>query len=407
MKKLYLFFVILSISIYSQAQLLTIDQIIACRTKSVSALEEYLTQRKWEFMKAEEETADSKGTITFSYLKNDFNNDGVAFITLYYQEDLPPLNRIIYEFADKRIYSTALARIKTLGGKLLSTKVTGDMLSKVYKVNKNVINVLTSTEKDDAEVLKTRYKFMVYDAQDYNIISKGLENESVSSFNIDTSVENESGEIMSDTKDYTRALAIQAFEKGNYKDAKTLFLEALSVGVAVNIDYYYLAYSCYSLNDFQNAVRYGSIYANQNPEDEDILEILPFAYFKLGKIKQAVETQNKLCELKESSNNFDILSWYLLLDKQYNLALEYNDRARQLIASEDRNSNFSIQCNAAHINLMLGRVETAKQIYKSNKGKRLWDNKTWQQLILDDFAIMKKFQVTHPRMGEIEIMLKN
>lgn len=55
--------------------------------------------------------------------------------------------------------------------------------------------------------------------------------------------------------------------------------------------------------------------------------------------------------------------------------------------------------------MLLGRTVEAKAIYLAHKGEPL-QGKTWEQVIADDFAKLRKAGIESPLMAEIEAAFK-
>jgi hypothetical protein len=55
--------------------------------------------------------------------------------------------------------------------------------------------------------------------------------------------------------------------------------------------------------------------------------------------------------------------------------------------------------------MLLGRAEEAKAAYLANKGQQVSVAETWERLIAESFAGLRRMGLTHPMMSEIETML--
>ena len=59
--------------------------------------------------------------------------------------------------------------------------------------------------------------------------------------------------------------------------------------------------------------------------------------------------------------------------------------------------------NRAHALMFLGRVDEAREVYLQYRGtKDVQGEKSWETVILDDFAALRKAELTNPLMDEIE-----
>jgi hypothetical protein len=53
--------------------------------------------------------------------------------------------------------------------------------------------------------------------------------------------------------------------------------------------------------------------------------------------------------------------------------------------------------------MFLGRVEEARAIYLSHRGaKNVVDEKSWEAVVMDDFAELREAKLKHSLMDEIE-----
>lgn len=92
-------------------------------------------------------------------------------------------------------------------------------------------------------------------------------------------------------------------------------------------------------------------------------------------------------------------SWSALLAREYAQALAAGDRAIELSLG-----SLHIDTNRAHALLFLDRGAEAKALYLAHKGKPITseDKRTWEEVISEDFAELRKAGLTHPMMAEIE-----
>jgi hypothetical protein len=61
-----------------------------------------------------------------------------------------------------------------------------------------------------------------------------------------------------------------------------------------------------------------------------------------------------------------------------------------------------IETNRAHASMLLGRTDEAQTLYLAHRGEITQENKSWETVIREDFAELRKAGLTHPLMGEIE-----
>jgi hypothetical protein len=67
-----------------------------------------------------------------------------------------------------------------------------------------------------------------------------------------------------------------------------------------------------------------------------------------------------------------------------------------------------IYTNRAHALMFLGRSDEARAIYVRYRGQTgVQDGKSWEVLVLEDFAELRKAALTNPLMDEIEDRFKS
>jgi hypothetical protein len=93
------------------------------------------------------------------------------------------------------------------------------------------------------------------------------------------------------------------------------------------------------------------------------------------------------------------LAWYAFLAKDFTKALTVADRAHELLPD-----SLSIEINRAHALMFMGRLDEAKALYLAHKGERVsdQDNKLWERVVGEDYAELRKADVMHPMMADIE-----
>jgi hypothetical protein len=92
------------------------------------------------------------------------------------------------------------------------------------------------------------------------------------------------------------------------------------------------------------------------------------------------------------------IAYRLILARNFARALEGSDRA--IAAGADQ---IWLYTSRAHALMFLGRVDDARTVYLQYRGeKNVLDGKTWETIILEDFAELRKAGLAHPLMNEIE-----
>jgi hypothetical protein len=110
-----------------------------------------------------------------------------------------------------------------------------------------------------------------------------------------------------------------------------------------------------------------------------------------------IKTSGKLGSLTASA--LGGLSWSALFAHHYAEALDAAERSIKL------KPDLAPETNRAHALMMLGRTAEAKTIYLAHKGESL-NGKTWEEVVADDFAKLRKAGITSPLMAEIETAFK-
>jgi hypothetical protein len=105
------------------------------------------------------------------------------------------------------------------------------------------------------------------------------------------------------------------------------------------------------------------------------------------------KTENKPGDLTAAS--LSKLSWYALFAHHYAEALDAAERSLKL------KPDLAEETNHAPSLMMLGRTAEAKALYLAHKGKPL-QGKTWQQVIVDDFGLLRNAGIKNSLMEEIE-----
>ena len=94
------------------------------------------------------------------------------------------------------------------------------------------------------------------------------------------------------------------------------------------------------------------------------------------------------------------LAGLLILARDYGTALEVADEAISLDPNQ-----IAFYGNRASALMFLGRTDEARAIYLQYRGKtNVVGQKSWETLVLDDFAELRKTGLTHPLMDEIEML---
>ncbi len=153
----------------SYSQNLTLDELIRLRKKDIAGVEEFLTAKNWSFLSSEEPKSDTLGSATFAYGKNDYDDKAQSFI-IYYYSDNSWFKRIFIQVVSKEKYNFFLARIKSLGCKLIDSSISDGRIKKVYQGATTTFIINISSKKEEIfEVTKSSYHINIIENYDYEL----------------------------------------------------------------------------------------------------------------------------------------------------------------------------------------------------------------------------------------------
>lgn len=166
MQKVYILLLCLfSFSIYSQT--ITLDDIVYVRDKDIATVEEYLSKRDCKLISVNEPADGNMGEIIFAYKKNQFTDDANAFI-IYYYSDITKTKRIVMQVNGNILYNSFLNRIKSLGLKLIDSKVVDGEIIKTYQGKTTTVVVNVAILKDSDGITNNQYFFNFRSNIDHN-----------------------------------------------------------------------------------------------------------------------------------------------------------------------------------------------------------------------------------------------
>ena len=90
------------------------------------------------------------------------------------------------------------------------------------------------------------------------------------------------------------------------------------------------------------------------------------------------------------------LSWYQLFARDFAGALATTERGLGAGAA-----NLHLETNHAHALAFLGRAAEAEAVYLKYRGRKMGDNRTWEQAILQDFSDLEKAGLTSPEFARV------
>lgn len=149
-------------------QNLTLDELLGLRKKDLATVEEKLTLKGWSFIRGNEPEYGSLGEAAFAYNKSSYGDKAEAFIRYLYS-DSKDRKRIDVQISKKDKYNLYLARIKSLGCKLINSKISDGNIKKTYQGATTTFILTISTQQDDFQSTKTVYHILIIDNTDYRI----------------------------------------------------------------------------------------------------------------------------------------------------------------------------------------------------------------------------------------------
>lgn len=113
------------------SQNLSLSEVLSLKKMSIGEVEEFLTQKNWQFVKSIDPTEKEYGSISFAYNKNKYDDKAEAFITYYF--DYVGLPRIGLQILYEEKYLNYVSQIKKWGGELYSSYTENGNLIKIYE----------------------------------------------------------------------------------------------------------------------------------------------------------------------------------------------------------------------------------------------------------------------------------
>lgn len=399
MKQIFLILTsILFFFIVSKGQNISLDQVVSLNNKSLADVEEFLSAKNWELIKAKEPADGWLGSLTFAYKKEIYEDKAESFLTYYYSRDSKNSNRTNIQIHSTKTYNVFLARLKSLGFKLLNSYVEDGEIKKTYTNKANVIEVSTSTHQDDFST-KTNYHFFVQTSSDYTRIQNSKNPELNNAIIPDDAAQLSTPNIKQEADD--------AYEANDYKNASRHYLKLYNSGDIELEDLQKLGYSYYKLKNYKNAIIYLKKYEAENKDDASTKDIIASSYHFLNDFNSAIRYSLNAIKLDESNiDYYNSLGWYYILNKNYKKALESLEKANSTEIDSTGEINYYVQGNLAHAYLLTGNYEKAKSIYIKYKGIFIDNSETWNSMVLKDFDTFKKKNITSIKIPEITKLLK-
>ena len=96
------------------------------------------------------------------------------------------------------------------------------------------------------------------------------------------------------------------------------------------------------------------------------------------------------------------LGYSLVLAREFVIALEAADQAISLAPEE-----IWLYANRAHALMFLGRTDEARALYLKYRGRKdVFEGKSWETVVQEDFAELRKAGLNDPLMDTIEKLFK-
>jgi tetratricopeptide (TPR) repeat protein len=201
---------------------------------------------------------------------------------------------------------------------------------------------------------------------------------------------------------YTRGLAKQ--HKGDFVGAVDDYTRAVDANPKYKEAYYrrgvvrdFEGYRDLAIADYTRAIELDPKYADAYSERADV-------WAKMKQYDAAINDIQKAIELEPKKGDHYLgLAWYELFKRDPREAIAASLKALELSPANAA----MIKINLAHGYVFDNQFEKAKAIYLKNKDAKLRDDqRTFREVVLDDFNKLEEAGVTHPDMEKIKALLK-
>ena len=157
---------------FVQSQNLSIDELVSIRKKSFANAEEVLSRKNWSFLNGSELNSEKMGSAKFAFNKREYSDDAESFFDFLYDnsenEELCN-HKIILEFFSKTKYNDYVNRLKSLGCKLIKSKIEDGNIIKIYQGSTTTFQITIIADKDELGTTTTRYNLFIIGNVDYFI----------------------------------------------------------------------------------------------------------------------------------------------------------------------------------------------------------------------------------------------
>lgn len=152
------------ISYTSFSQNVTLDELLNLRKENLATVEEKLTNKGWDYSSGTESESDVLEHATFTYKKSFDGNKAESLIVYISDENW---QRISVHISNKVIYNSYLVRIKSLGCKLIKSKISNGAIEKVYQGKTMIFEITISNEVNDNGSTTAVYNIFMLEYADY------------------------------------------------------------------------------------------------------------------------------------------------------------------------------------------------------------------------------------------------
>jgi len=162
MKQLFLTF-LLFLSFYSFGQNITISELNSFLDKDIFLAEEILSSGEWYFT-GMEETTDEDGItlkeVSFTYDYTQKNDWAQSYITIYLYKD--KISMVTIQILEKERFNKYLNNVKSLGGKLIESKLTENVINRFYENGTTIFSFSIHTNNDIRNPAKNIYLLSLF-----------------------------------------------------------------------------------------------------------------------------------------------------------------------------------------------------------------------------------------------------
>lgn len=149
------------------AQNITLNELILLRKKDIVNVEEYLSSKKWSYLKGENPTSETFGKVIFSYGKNNYDDKAESFINYYYSGKTDR-KRIEIQLSKSEKYNDFISQIKSFGCKVIDSRIEENQIIKVYQGTTITFEITITTQKEYSST-STSYLVFIVENEDYAI----------------------------------------------------------------------------------------------------------------------------------------------------------------------------------------------------------------------------------------------